>query len=206
MIFDITQYRKIDDSYHEKLKYINRCIYGAEKVSAGQVVIELEFIRLQIREYCGMEEYLMPQNIPTGRMGIGIADASILNHVNRKILYYTELKIINKQKAPQSAPAEYPPMRDCFKDGSYFDSLLKNPKLFEFISETDDGYRWMGSKEELGGFAKRLKDKDKLIDTILDTNQDCARVFCPFFHVEFNAKSEKSFQANRAEETPFTFI
>lgn len=100
------------------------------------------------------------------------------------------------------------PLNDCFLDQKYFVSILNNPKVSDLYTKHNDGSYHLkkGKKSHLGGLAHRLWDTGKLNKKILKNHQDLARVFCPFFHVEFNENEEKQFQSQRAKTESFDFI
>lgn len=204
--FNIHNYRGIEETYNQKLIYINGCIWRAEKISVRQTINELKFIRLQIREYCSLEVYLIPQNIPTGRKGINITDAAILNYVNEQINYYSELEKININVINKPDTNDLPSLPDCFIDKNYFTKILEHPNISELFTIQENGsYKWNYEKARLGALAVRLLNKGKLIPDI-KTNQDLAKVFCLFFNVTFNEKHEKQFEAERINKYDFDFI
>jgi hypothetical protein len=205
--FNIHNYRGIEETYIEKLKYINHCIREAEKISVRQTINELKFIRLQIREYCSLKVYLIPQNIPTGEKRITVPDSAILNYVNEKINYYSELEKININVINKPDNKTFPALPDCFIDKNYFPELLKDPKISDHFTKMGNGsFKWNSEKARLGALAVRLFNKGKLIPEIKWTNQDLAKVFCPFFNVTFNEKHEKQFEADRIDKYSFDFI
>lgn len=204
--FDIHKYRKIEEIYNQKLIYINGCIWRADKISVRQTINELKFIRLQIREYCSLEIYLIPQNIPTGEKRIRVTDAQILNYVNEKINYYSELEKININVINKPDNKTFPALPDCFIDKDYFSELLKKPVISDHFTIQENGsYKWHGKKYLLGSLAVWLLNNSKLISDI-KTNQDLAKVFCPFFNVRFNEYQEKQFQPDRIDFNYFDFL
>lgn len=94
--FDIDKYRQLPEIYTEKRKYINECICKAGKT--GQVIGELEFINLQIREFCG--GYIVRNDIPISR-AIGAADAAIINYVLQEIGDYRNRKLLESETGNQ---------------------------------------------------------------------------------------------------------
>ena len=163
-------------------------------------------MRLEIIEKCSMDQVLWPQNIRTGRKGLHINDIQILNYIGEKKWYFTELDSIGDKVIDKPTDKILPPLPDCFIDKEYFNKLLKIPQVAENFTILENGsYKWTKNKNLLAGLAVKLLDKGKLIPAI-KTNQDLARVFCPFFNVQYNEKEEKSFQPFRAETEPFNFI
>ena len=204
--FDIWSYKKAGDEYNDKLIYVNQCIRRANQKTIRNVINELRFIRLQIREFCTMDQVFWPQNIPTGRKGISVNDAAILNFINEQINYYTELDSIGDQVIKKTTDEILPSLPDCFNDKEYFWQLIQNPRIADYYTILDNGsYNWIANKDLLAGLAVTLLRKDKL-SPVIKTNQDLARVFCPFFNVKYNEKEEKSFQQNRAKTYLFDFI
>jgi hypothetical protein len=102
---------------------------------------------------------------------------------------------------------EFPPLPDCFIDKEFFYVMLEYPKVSELYTKQENSsyHLKQGKKAYLGGLAVRLLNTGKLKD-VIKTNQDCARVFCRFFNVNFNAKEEKQFQPERAKTEDFDFI
>jgi hypothetical protein len=113
-----------------------------------------------------------------------------------------------QSKSEDTPNKSYPPLPDCFIDKNYFDQLLQYPKVAElYIIYSDKSYNLKnGRKAYLGGLAHKLNNIGKLNKDIIKTNQDLARVFCPYFHVKFNNKEEKQFQPDRAKIDYFDFI
>ncbi len=101
-----------------------------------------------------------------------------------------------------------PPLPHCFLDQTYFyNTLLIDPRIKEYYEIHENGsYQWIESKSLLGGLAVRLYDRGKIDKDVIKTNQDLARVFCPFFNISFNEKQEKQFQPDRAQTYKFSFI
>jgi hypothetical protein len=103
---------------------------------------------------------------------------------------------------------KFPPLPDCFSDMDYFiNVILKNPKVSDLFTVDEKGLYYLkkNKKAYLGGLAVRLLNIGKL-KYFIKTNQDLARVFCPFFHVEFNPVEEKQFQPDRAKTDLYSFI
>jgi hypothetical protein len=102
----------------------------------------------------------------------------------------------------------FPPLTDCFNEKDYFiNVILKDPRVSDLftVDENDHYYLKKNKKAYLGGLAVRLLNTGKL-KTFIKTNQSLARVFCPFFHVDFNPVEEKQFQPGRAKVDEFGFI
>jgi len=124
-----------------------------------------------------------------------------------KLKYWegTSALIINEMEEQKSVK-KLPPLPDCFNDKKYFLNLLKDPRISEcYIILEDGSYNWTSTKVKLAALAERLKIIGKLKD-IIRTNQDLAKIFCLFFNVEFNEKTEKQFQSNRIGFHDFDFI
>lgn len=205
--FDIHSYREIGENYTKKLIYVNGCICKAHIISIRQAINELKFIRVQIREYCSLSVIMLPQNIPTGEKRLTLSDAAIHNYINEKINYYSELENININVINKPDKKDLPSLPDCFIDKSYFSEILKHPKISDlFTIMENDSYKWTANKARLGGLAIWLLNNKKLNPDLNLTNQDLAKIFCPFFSVTFNEKSEKQFQTNRADIYYFNFL
>jgi hypothetical protein len=101
-----------------------------------------------------------------------------------------------------------PPLQDCLIDKTYFyNDILKNPKVSDHFTILEDGsYNWKRTKSLLAGLAIRLNDTGKINNDIIKSNQDLARVFCPFFNVKFDPVREKQFEEKRAKTFDFYFI
>jgi hypothetical protein len=102
---------------------------------------------------------------------------------------------------------QFSPLPDCFINKEDFHKYFSNPKVADLYFKNDEGVYFLkqGKKASLAGLAQILKNKGKLIDSI-KTNQDLAKVFCTFFHVDYNKIEDKQFQPDRAKIDEFYFI
>jgi hypothetical protein len=126
-------------------------------------------------------------------------------------MIYTEKEIelyFKSDKNSVSIIDSLPPLPDCLVDKDYFfNVILKHPKVEDHYTILKNGsFKWTSLKSLLGGFAVRLNDTGKINNDIINTNQDLARIFCPFFNVSFDPVEEKSFQHGRAKIYEFQFI
>lgn len=122
-------------------------------------------------------------------------------------LDFLENKLKEISEGVPKVKIEYPPLPECFNDKSYFVSLIKSPRINElFDIHTDGTYHLKNNKKSyLAGLAHQLLNLGKLVNDI-KTSQDLARVFCPFFNVNYNAIEEKQFQPDRAKTDYFDFL
>lgn len=117
------------------------------------------------------------------------------------------IKILEGNSRMKSKERMFPDLPDCFIDKNYFLEVLDNPRVRELYTVMANGsYQWTDKKMNLAGFAIRLYSTGKLNNEIIKSNQDLAKVFCPFFNVRFDIKGDKQFQANRADLSIFDFI
>jgi hypothetical protein len=136
--------------------------------------------------------------------------SGIVSEVWRVIKKYpvTFQNFKNHKETPDFNIKKFPPLSECFKDKNNFNKYILNTlQVTELYDTNEDGtYHWKrGKKASLAGLAHNLLDKGLLIDNI-KTNQDLARVFCPYFHVKFNITQDKQFEPGRAKIEDFTFI
>lgn len=102
---------------------------------------------------------------------------------------------------------EYPPLPDCFLIKEEWDKLLCDPRIKDHYEVLLNGdFKWIHGITLLAKLAHRLMNRGKLNINIIKTGQDLARVFCPYFHVEFNPTQEKQFQPDRANSKEFDWI
>lgn len=129
-------------------------------------------------------------------------------------VYLMQLKILERIPAdkisidsiPLSDNLQDPDLSPFFKDRKVWADLIKDPRVRDHFEIMSNGnFKWIGDKNLLAGFAHRLKNKGKLIESII-TNQDLARIFCKYFHVSFNSSEEKSFQPSRIKIEGFYWI
>ncbi len=125
----------------------------------------------------------------------------------RWLLFLKNLRDTGKYNVPAEHIKAFPSLPECFKNKDDFYRYIQAPQVEDLYDTHEDGtyHLKIGKKVYLAGFAHRLKDTGKLIDEI-KTNQDLAKVFCTFFHINFNRKEEKQFQPDRAKTDDFLFI
>ena len=105
-------------------------------------------------------------------------------------------------------PKFYPilPLPKCFIDKKIWEGLLLDPRLQDCYEKIDnETYRWTREKNLLSGLAFRLLHKQKLIDSI-KSGQDLAKIFCPYFGIEYDLKDDRSFRPDRAMINRFDWI
>jgi hypothetical protein len=175
--FDVFYYRQLEETYNEKLKYVNQCIWKVEKISIKQTISELKFIRLQIREYCSLSQVLIPQNIPTGKKGLTVTDASIYNYVINKINYYSELEKINIK-----------PIIEGNKKEVTFENLFKDPDIAKRVKGIFErmGYTLNGKWQGLSGFKGELLSAYYVLKPLLKPHK--VTPIATIFYTEFGLK------------------
>jgi len=100
----------------------------------------------------------------------------------------------------------FPSLPDCFKNKELYKLVFFAPQVADLYDVLSDGTYHLkrGKKTYLACIAQRLLLKGALIESI-KTNQDLARIFCPFFHVSFDSKHEKQFTPDRIATVPSEF-
>jgi hypothetical protein len=110
----------------------------------------------------------------------------------KKFLSDKEMKLFRPSKKTEGP--EFPHLFKCFKGGEQaFKEYFHNTLVLKYYDIDSEGYRWKGLKAELGFIAQVLLEKKKLI-TAINSMQDCARIFCPFFRVSFNEIDDRQFR------------
>ncbi len=111
-------------------------------------------------------------------------------------------QLLNK---PEAKDNKIPSFEKCFRDYDFWTGLMTDPRILDKCESLENNtYKWKGTKEDLAGLAHVLNNRDKLIRTF--SGQDLARIFCPYFNVDFKPGKEKSFQPDRAECEKFYYI
>jgi len=111
-------------------------------------------------------------------------------------------QLLNK---PEAKDNKIPSFEKCFWDYDFWTGLMTDPRILDKCELLENNtYKWKGTKEDLAGLAHVLNNRDKLIRTF--SGQDLARIFCPYFNVDFKPGMEKSFQPDRAECDKFYYI
>jgi hypothetical protein len=95
-----------------------------------------------------------------------------IDHLRQRVKAMTEIKQPKKS---------FDPLPDCFREKDdfyrYFNLFLKFYDIHK-----DGSYHWTGTKVQLAAIARRLKDKNKLIDSLKD-GPDLSNVFCSLFNI-----------------------
>lgn len=125
-----------------------------------------------------------------------------------KLILYLSSVVITKSYDNAAPPPgkKLPDLPDCFVRREEFDEVMKYPQIQELYTQNENGeYRWAPNKKnKLAGFAHRLNNTGKLKPGL--SNQDLARIFCPYFNIPFNPIDDRVFHPDRARFDEFNFI
>jgi hypothetical protein len=126
---------------------------------------------------------------------------------NLNFLYeQLEMKTKRENKQDKILENKFPPLPDCFIDPADFKKYFHAPQIADIYEAYDDGtfHLKKGKKSYLACIAQRMSAKGKLIEEI-KSNQDLAKVFCPYFNVDYDDKHEKQFEPKRANQVKREF-